>query len=300
MDHSTQFLKILFSLNFFQTFQLQRSVRGDDQHMESFINELLIYNLLMLFYEKLWARGSEPVVLPGCMLVQNLCIIILMLVGNWGWGIDGLQGTFGMLLSMSVMLYSTCGIGNQPHQSTLHCDQMVHQANSLLKQKFLLLLAPANTGGVRCNNQNQAISALNSQVNTESFVSINQVIYLCYCFFIFLFLFFCWVLEAICSKGRKSVENVDLLVDWFFCKNHEGRKYQLGFSPVFYFLGFLLLVSFIWRLDLLRCFTYCQEAIDKNWWALEVMKIDDSCKQMSAGSPTYQLFLGPPFKASTQ
>jgi hypothetical protein len=72
------------------------------------------------------------------------------------------------------------------------------------------------------------------------------------------------VLEAICSKGRKSVENVDLLVDWFFCKNHEGRKYQLGFSPVFYFLGFLLLVSFIWRLDLLRCFTYCQEAIDKN------------------------------------
>jgi hypothetical protein len=74
-----------------------------------------------------------------------------MLVGNWGRGIDGLQGTFGMLLSMSVMLYNTCGIGNQPHQSTLHCDQMVHQANSLLKQKFLLLLA--NTGGVHCNNQ---------------------------------------------------------------------------------------------------------------------------------------------------
>jgi hypothetical protein len=92
-------------------------------------------------------------VLPGCMLVQNLCIIILMLVGNWGRGIDGLQSTFGMLLSMSVMLYNTCGIGNQPHQSTLHCDQMVHQANSLLKQKFLQLLAPTNTGGVCCNNQ---------------------------------------------------------------------------------------------------------------------------------------------------
>lgn len=147
-----------------------------------------LYNLLMLFYEKLWARGLEPVVLPGCMLVQNLCIVILMLVGNWGRGIDGLQGTFGMLLSMSVMLYNTCGIGNQPHQSTLHCDQMVHQANSLLKQKFLLLLAPANTGGVWCNNQSiqqfllwilkktlesfasiiQAISALNSQARTLS------------------------------------------------------------------------------------------------------------------------------------
>lgn len=154
------------------------------------------------------------------------------------------------------------------------------------------LNSQANTG-VLCINQNQAISALNSQANTESFASINQLIYLYYCFFIFLFLFFCWVLEAICSNGRKSVENVDLLVDWFFCKNHEGRKYQLGFSPVFYFLGFLLLVSFIWRSDLRRCFTYCQEAINKNWWALEVMIIDDSYKQMSAGSPTYQLFLGP-------
>jgi hypothetical protein len=83
-----------------------------------------------------------------------------MLVGNRWRGIDGLQGTFGMLLSMSVMLHNTCGIGNQPHQSTLHCDQMVHQANSLLKQKILLLLLQQTLEG----------SLLQQSINPEQFL----------------------------------------------------------------------------------------------------------------------------------